>query len=43
MNEIIKRNLRQLEKGKNIKILFAVEKGSKAWRLSSANSDFERG
>ena len=37
----IKNICQQLEKEKNIKILFAVENGSRAWRLSSKDSDYD--
>ena len=33
--------LKQIELDKNIKILFAVESGSRAWRLNSADSDYD--
>ena len=33
--------LEQLEKENKIKILFAVESGSRAWRLSSKDSDYD--
>ncbi len=33
--------LKRIEKEKNIKILFAVESGSRAWKLSSKDSDFD--
>lgn len=40
-NEMIKNKLMEIEKAEGIKILFAVESGSRAWRLESANSDYD--
>ena len=41
MKDKIKKICQNLEKQKNIKILFAVENGSRAWRLSSKDSDYD--
>jgi len=41
MNEKIEELCRQLEKEKKIRILFAVENGSRAWRMSSNDSDYD--
>ncbi len=41
MEDKIKKICQNLEKQKNIKILFAVENGSRAWRLSSKDSDYD--
>lgn len=41
MNELIKNKLKQIEDSKNIKILFAIESGSRGWGFSSADSDFD--
>lgn len=41
MKDRIKQILKTLEKEKNIKILFAVENGSRAWRINSKDSDFD--
>jgi len=39
--QIIKQKCEELEKEKNIKILFAVENGSRAWRIDSKDSDYD--
>jgi predicted nucleotidyltransferase len=41
MIEIIKGKLRELEKDKNIRILYACESGSRAWGFPSPDSDFD--
>lgn len=41
MKDIISRICRDLESGETIKILFAVENGSRAWRMASKDSDFD--
>jgi len=41
MKEIIIQKCKQLEKENNIKILFCIESGSRVWRLSSADSDYD--
>ncbi|MFH1452129.1 MAG: nucleotidyltransferase domain-containing protein [archaeon] len=41
MKKIIKKLCENLEKEKNIKILFAVENGSRAWRMDSKDSDYD--
>jgi len=41
MKDKIKEILASLEKEKKIKILFAVENGSRAWRMESQDSDFD--
>lgn len=41
MREKIIESLRQLEKEKDIKILLAVESGSRAWGFSSSDSDYD--
>lgn len=41
MKEKIKKVLIELEKEKGIKILFAVESGSRAWGMESENSDYD--
>lgn len=39
--ETIKKILLDIEQKENIKILFAIENGSRAWDMASANSDFD--
>ena len=41
MKEEIKAKCKQIEKEENIKILFAVESGSRSWRMASSNSDYD--
>ncbi len=41
MKEKIKAICKDIEAGNNIKILFAVENGSRAWRMDSKNSDYD--
>jgi uncharacterized protein len=41
MKEKIKQTCQYLEKDKKIKILFAVENGSRAWRMDSKDSDYD--
>jgi hypothetical protein len=41
MKERIKSICQDLEKEHHIKILFAVENGSRAWRMASKNSDYD--
>src|SRR3989344_7760708 len=41
MKEIIKQLCRDIEKENRIKILFAVENGSRAWGMESKNSDYD--
>ena len=41
MKEKIQKLLKQIEKENNIKIIFAVENGSRAWRMESKNSDYD--
>lgn len=41
MQDTITKICKNLEKEKNIKILFAVENGSRAWRMDSKDSDYD--
>ena len=41
MKEAIRQICKDLEKETNIRILFAVENGSRAWRLGSNDSDYD--
>ena len=41
MKQKIINKLNELEEKHNITILFAVENGSRAWRLESENSDYD--
>jgi hypothetical protein len=41
MKELIVNLLKQIEEHERIKILFAVESGSRAWRMESSDSDYD--
>ena len=41
MQEIIRQKLREIEEKENVKILMAVESGSRAWGFASPDSDYE--
>ncbi len=41
MKQIIIEKLREIEKNENIKILIAVESGSRAWEFASPDSDYD--
>ena len=41
MNKIIKQKLEEIEKIENVKIILAVESGSRAWGFSSPDSDYD--
>lgn len=41
MEEIIKLKLKEIEQTENIKVLFAVESGSRAWGFASPDSDYD--
>ncbi|MDD6396266.1 MAG: nucleotidyltransferase domain-containing protein [Firmicutes bacterium] len=41
MNDIIRQTLTEIEKQESIKIIFAVESGSRAWGFSSPDSDYD--
>lgn len=41
MRKIIKEKLRQIEKDYNVRILLAVESGSRAWGFASPDSDYD--
>lgn len=41
MNEEIKKELSRLERQHDIKILYAVESGSRAWGFASTDSDWD--
>ncbi|EJL61383.1 nucleotidyltransferase domain-containing protein [Flavobacterium sp. CF136] len=41
MKEKILKKLKEIEKSKNIEILFAVESGSRAWGFASPDSDYD--
>lgn len=41
MKEKIKNKLKQIEKDNDIKILFAIENGSRSWQMASKDSDYD--
>ena len=41
MKEKIQEQLRRIEEAENIKILLAVESGSRAWGFASSDSDYD--
>lgn len=41
MKEKIQEQLRRIEEAENIKILLAVESGSRAWGFASPDSDYD--
>mgnify|MGYP000763721098 CR=1 FL=1 len=41
MREKIQEQLRRIEEAENIKILLAVESGSRAWGFASPDSDYD--
>lgn len=41
MNDLIAKICKNIEKLNNVKILFAVENGSRAWRMHSKDSDYD--
>lgn len=41
MNDIIRQKLTEIEKQESVKIIFAVESGSRAWGFSSPDSDYD--
>jgi predicted nucleotidyltransferase len=42
MTSKILQKLQEIERDKNVKILYAVESGSRAWGFASPNSDYLR-
>ena len=41
MEQIIRQRLSEIEKTQNVRILFAVESGSRAWGIASPDSDYD--
>ncbi len=41
MNDIIKEKLNEIEKSENVRIIHAVESGSRAWGFASPDSDYD--
>ena len=41
MKEIIQKKLKEIEKQEHVKIILAIESGSRAWGFESADSDYD--
>ena len=41
MNDIILRELKKIEEWENVKIIMAIESGSRAWGFASPDSDYD--
>ena len=41
MKNKIQKILQKIEKDKNVKIIFAIENGSRSWGMASKDSDFD--
>ena len=41
MNKIIEQKLKEIEEKENVKIILAVESGSRAWGFASPDSDYD--
>lgn len=41
MNKIIEQKLKEIEEEENVKIILAVESGSRAWGFASPDSDYD--
>lgn len=41
MNKIILDKIKEIEQKENVKVIFAVESGSRAWGFASLNSDYD--
>ena len=41
MKDIIIQKLNEIEEKENVKVIFAVESGSRAWGFDSADSDYD--
>jgi len=40
MDKVIQAQLREIEEKNNVKILYAIESGSRSWGFESKDSDF---
>lgn len=41
MKDIIQRELKKIEEQENVKIIMAIESGSRAWGFASPDSDYD--
>ena len=41
IEEVIQEKLREIERRENVKVLSAVESGSRAWGVASPDSDYD--
>ena len=41
MRDIIQNKINEIEEKENVRIIYAVESGSRAWVFSSDNSDYD--
>lgn len=41
IEEVIQEKLREIERRENVKVLYAVESGSRAWGVASPDSDYD--
>ena len=41
IEEVIQEKLREIEQRENVKVLYAIESGSRAWGVASPDSDYD--